>query len=141
MDSNHRSHKQQIYSLPHLTALEFPRVFFWSWWTDSNPRPADYKSAALPAELHQQTGNRNYRNRKYSICQENFDILGGILVKSKFTDSLVRLCCSLCGTEIGQGEVYWYINGSVICRDCLPKYALEDYFSCRQVRGEEEDGI
>ncbi len=26
----------------------------WSWWTDSNPRPADYKSAALPAELHQQ---------------------------------------------------------------------------------------
>ena len=27
----------------------------WSWWTDSNPRPADYKSAALPAELHQHT--------------------------------------------------------------------------------------
>ena len=26
----------------------------WSWWTDSNPRPADYKSAALPTELHQQ---------------------------------------------------------------------------------------
>ena len=26
---------------------------YWSWWTDSNPRPADYKSAALPAELHQ----------------------------------------------------------------------------------------
>ena len=26
----------------------------WSWWTDLNPRPADYKSAALPAELHQQ---------------------------------------------------------------------------------------
>ena len=23
-----------------------------SQWTDSNPRPADYKSAALPAELH-----------------------------------------------------------------------------------------
>ena len=28
--------------------------YYWSWWTDSNPRPADYKSAALPAELHQQ---------------------------------------------------------------------------------------
>ena len=27
--------------------------FVWSWWTDSNPRPADYKSAALPTELHQ----------------------------------------------------------------------------------------
>ena len=25
-----------------------------SWWTDLNPRPADYKSAALPPELHQQ---------------------------------------------------------------------------------------
>ncbi len=24
----------------------------WSWWTDSNPRPADYKSAALPTELY-----------------------------------------------------------------------------------------
>ena len=30
-----------------------PRRRKWSWWTDSNPRPADYKSAALPAELHQ----------------------------------------------------------------------------------------
>ena len=28
-------------------------IFTWSWWTDSNPRPADYKSAALPTELHQ----------------------------------------------------------------------------------------
>ena len=52
--------KQQIYSLPHLTALELSHIRFslrleknWSWWTDSNPRPADYKSAALPAELHQ----------------------------------------------------------------------------------------
>ena len=25
----------------------------WSWRTELNPRPADYKSAALPAELHQ----------------------------------------------------------------------------------------
>ena len=31
-----------------------PPYELWSWWTDSNPRPADYKSAALPAELHQQ---------------------------------------------------------------------------------------
>ena len=29
----------------------------WSWWTDSNPRPADYKSAALPTELHQRFRN------------------------------------------------------------------------------------
>ena len=30
-----------------------PLLKNWSWWTDSNPRPADYKSAALPTELHQ----------------------------------------------------------------------------------------
>ena len=57
--------KQQIYSLPHLTALELSHIRFslrleknWSWWTDSNPRPADYKSAALPAELHQHLNAR-----------------------------------------------------------------------------------
>ena len=57
--------KQQIYSLPHLTALELSHIQFslrleknWSWWTDSNPRPADYKSAALPAELHQHLNAR-----------------------------------------------------------------------------------
>ena len=50
--------KQQIYSLPHLTALELSHVKLWSWWTDSNPRPADYKSAALPAELHQHLNAR-----------------------------------------------------------------------------------
>ncbi len=45
--------KQQIYSLPPLTTRELSQ-HNWSWWTDSNPRPADYKSAALPTELHQQ---------------------------------------------------------------------------------------
>ena len=32
---------------------------FWSWWLESNPQPADYKSAALPVELHQR--KRCYR--------------------------------------------------------------------------------
>ena len=42
-----------------LNLIQFKMYFFiidefdWSWWTDSNPRPADYKSAALPTELHQ----------------------------------------------------------------------------------------
>ena len=27
---------------------------FWSWWEDLNPQPTDYKSVALPIELHQQ---------------------------------------------------------------------------------------
>src|ERR1019366_5221731 len=29
-------------------------LFFWSWRRDSNPRPSDYKSDALPTELRQQ---------------------------------------------------------------------------------------
>ena len=60
VDSNHRRHCQQIYSLSHLATLEFPRIQLrWSWWTDSNPRPADYKSAALPTELHQHDTGSN----------------------------------------------------------------------------------
>ena len=58
MDSNHRRRSQQIYSLSPLATWVLLHIQLggrrWSWWTDSNPRPADYKSAALPAELHQQ---------------------------------------------------------------------------------------
>ena len=53
VDSNHRSHWRQIYSLFPLATRELSQILKWSWWTDSNPRPADYKSAALPTELHQ----------------------------------------------------------------------------------------
>src|SRR5713101_1676771 len=31
-------------------------LFFWSWRRESNPRPSDYKSDALPTELRQQLG-------------------------------------------------------------------------------------
>jgi hypothetical protein len=65
-DSNLRSRRQQIYSLPHLAALESPRLIGFhtertltsnrslSLLTDSNRRPTDYKSVALPAELRRQ---------------------------------------------------------------------------------------
>ena len=33
----------------------------WSWREESNPRPADYKSAALPTELRQLKADRNDR--------------------------------------------------------------------------------
>ena len=48
VDSNHRSLRRQIYSLFHLAALETAQK---SRRRESNPRPADYKSAALPTEL------------------------------------------------------------------------------------------
>ena len=43
---------RQIYSLFPLAAREPTHI--WSWRLESNPQPADYKSAALPIELHQQ---------------------------------------------------------------------------------------
>ena len=51
MDSNHRSLRQQIYSLPPLASREFPIMELVM---GLEPQPADYKSAALPIELHQQ---------------------------------------------------------------------------------------
>ena len=42
---------RQIYSLIPLTAWVSPPGWSWQW--DSNPQPADYKSAALPIELRQ----------------------------------------------------------------------------------------
>ena len=42
-------------------------LFTWSWWTDSNPRPADYKSAALPTELHQRFVKSSCLSDSFSI--------------------------------------------------------------------------
>ena len=57
MDSNHRRHRQQIYSLPHLATLVTTLTFLClsalrhshqlSLLSDSNQRPRDYKSRAL----------------------------------------------------------------------------------------------
>ena len=44
-------------TLPFICFSIFILKQYWSWWTDSNPRPADYKSAALPTELHQRISN------------------------------------------------------------------------------------
>ena len=77
VDSNHRRHCQQIYSLSPLATREFPHIKLrcqtrWSWWTDSNPRPADYKSAALPAELHQLGFDKCYFIITIYQCQAFF---------------------------------------------------------------------
>ena len=71
VDSDHRSQWQQIYSLPPLAAREIPLILLgsaqakpWSWWSESNQQPADYKSAALP--LSHTSGTRIlYHKRLY----------------------------------------------------------------------------
>ncbi len=45
------------------------KLLAWSWRWDSNPRPADYKSAALPAELRQ-LNVRNSNSRGEMTKQE-----------------------------------------------------------------------
>ena len=97
VDSNHRRHCQQIYSLSHLAPLEFPHINLrWSWWTDSNPRPADYKSAALPAELHQHL-NRRCR-QPLRICSAGFRPLSN---NSK-TDTICQQLFLRSGGKISQ---------------------------------------
>ena len=49
----------------------------WSWWTDLNPRPADYKSAALPAELHQ------HKLTTIEIIPQPFGIVNYFFEKNK----------------------------------------------------------
>ena len=70
LDSDQRSQWQQIYSLPPLAAREFPHRV-WSWWTESNHQPADYKSAALPLS-HTSVLNIDYYSRKFFKCQYFF---------------------------------------------------------------------
>ncbi len=56
VDSDHRSENAtDLQSAPigHSGTRPYYIERKWSWWTDLNPRPADYKSAALPTELHQ----------------------------------------------------------------------------------------
>ncbi len=59
-DSNLRRHRRQIYSLFPLTPREplqgYNSTYHWSQRRDSNPRPTDYKSAALPTELRWPAG-------------------------------------------------------------------------------------
>jgi hypothetical protein len=50
-DLNLRRRRRQIYSLFPLTTREPHRSQMWSQRRDSNPRPTDYKSVALPTEL------------------------------------------------------------------------------------------
>jgi hypothetical protein len=39
-------------------SASLPADFWWSWRRELNPRPSDYKSDALPAELRQRRSNR-----------------------------------------------------------------------------------
>ena len=105
VDSNHRSRRRQIYSLMHLATLQPARIKFlprpllgwtgnWSWRLESNPQPADYKSAALPIELRQHA-----RQKKWCLGVESnrrhTDFQSGAL-----PTELPRHECRVCGKKV-----------------------------------------
>ena len=62
-----KAESRQIYSLFPLATWVPIRTYSnlnWCWRWDSNPQPADYKSAALPIELNQRSNNQPTRLRK-----------------------------------------------------------------------------
>jgi hypothetical protein len=52
--------------------MNFLLVMFWSWRRDLNPRPADYKSAALPTELRQPVGKTDNLPEEFQTCNKEF---------------------------------------------------------------------
>ena len=121
--------------LPYLIELLVKK---WSWWTDSNPRPADYKSAALPAELYQHLSNEQvvYYQTSIRLSTGNLKKGGILLYAGKRHHDSVHAVCSLCAQDIYAGETLWYRNGVTVCADCFPRFAREALRSFEYISGE-----
>ena len=72
------THRKNIYSegvpyygatsaSPRKTSSCFRNLLIWSWRRESNPRPSDYKSDALPTELRQQEESTAFRAHHSSV--------------------------------------------------------------------------
>ena len=62
-----------VWSIWPLWNLPIYLILLWSRWLDSNPQPADYKSAALPIELHRRVcvvpwGGIEPPTGRFSVC-------------------------------------------------------------------------
>ena len=62
----------------------------WSWWPDSNRRPADYESAALPAELHQRAGGQNSGARA-GIRTRDLSVISRVLWPTELPSHVVQM--------------------------------------------------
>ena len=63
---------------------------FWSWRRDLNPRPADYKSAALPTELRQPVGKTRNLAETFGIRNREFCLLDKIWAAGCMTPTKVK---------------------------------------------------
>ena len=113
--------KRNRFTVCPLWPLGNSSIFSWSWWTDSNPRPADYKSAALPAELHQHvrlSNSKRYYNKERLGCQ--------VEIKKNFMPPLrdsqaegPAWFCPKCGGEQYRFDRGGSRRGRRLCALCL----------------------
>ena len=122
----------------------------WSWWTDSNPRPADYKSAALPAELHQRI--KSAVQQQVSFYQRTYTLSSPILKIEKFFLKGRKECsytaqsqrnflllplrdvqqappaayCPCCGGEQYRWDQMVWREGRSICAECAAREEEEE---------------
>lgn len=87
-----------------IPAKKIPGPYKLSWRRDLNPRPSDYKSDALPAELRQRRPNRvriAERARKLQGGGMNFEHVGGqvcgktLSLCRTLSDPIFRFLCTL----------------------------------------------
>ena len=151
VDSNHRSRRQQIYSLPHLTALEFPHMKFGAGGRIRTPDLLITNQLLYQLSYTSSSNSRIYLTRWQGVCQQEFSAFPSFfscrpwegafhLHTDQYASRGRRLYCTLCGREIPEGEGYWYCNGESVCGDCLPDYARAELSPYRQVRGREVAG-
>jgi hypothetical protein len=68
-----------------IRSASLPRkISWWSWRRELNPRPSDYKSDALPAELRQRRSNRVRIAKRYKNCK-------------RWVPNFEHVQCQLCG--------------------------------------------
>ena len=72
-----------------------PAISWWSWRRELNPRPSDYKSDALPAELRQPRSNR------VRIAEGAGKLQGGVTNLEHVWDQVCGKPVSLCRTPSG----------------------------------------
>src|SRR5688500_19739385 len=80
----------------------------WCWWPDSNGRPTDYESVALPAELHQRYGREPRIIRQALPRPPRRDRVHVLLRRfAPFAPPLAPLVAGLCpgADEIGRAHV------------------------------------
>ena len=153
MDSNHRRHCQQIYSLSPLATREFPHINFGIMCAldgaGGRTRTPDllitnqllyqlsYTSISATEWILADTAP--FVKPKFFVFREEGLLHFKICSPAEKRRPYGRPCgrCSLCGCELLRGEHGWYLNGQSVCADCFPAFARAELAPCETVFGME----